>query len=258
VIVDNMLNLELPFIVSELTGNTTLRDMSVSHANRMISDIFQPAQPGCVWHLVTYNDSDGTILNRSSTPQGLGLNTVWSRGQGWATYGFIMAHRYTADARYLATARSAAECFIALTSACCSDDFVPWWDFYAGPPLGPAGPTARKDTSAAMIASSGMIELAWASPPADRARYLAYVQTTLAAVTASYLYTPAESEAVLRNGTSRWVGGCGEGEHGRWRVCVCCAAAPRVPVPTPACPAATPRFLAFRSFTGTTISSKHP
>lgn len=52
-IIDNMLNLELPFWVSSHTGNTTLYDMAVSHTNRMVTDIFQPAQPGCVWHLIT-------------------------------------------------------------------------------------------------------------------------------------------------------------------------------------------------------------
>lgn len=146
--------------------------MAVSHANRMITDIFQPDKPGCVWHLITYNDSDGTILNRSSTPQGLGLDTVWSRGQGWATYGFIMAYRYTQDPAYLATAAAAADCFIKLVSACCSSDWAPWWDFYAGPPLAPDGPKAKKDTSAAMIAAGGIIELGerWGGVGRTRAR----------------------------------------------------------------------------------------
>ena len=83
-----------------------------------------------MWHLLTYNDTDGTILNRSSTPQGLGLNTVWARGQGWATYGFAMAHRYTKVQRYLDTAAAAADCFIRLTTLV-SDDSIPLWDFNA-------------------------------------------------------------------------------------------------------------------------------
>lgn len=49
----SQINLELPFWVAAQTGNTTLYDMAVSHSDRMITDIFQPKQPGCVWHLVT-------------------------------------------------------------------------------------------------------------------------------------------------------------------------------------------------------------
>lgn len=63
---------------------------------------------------------------------------------------------------------------------------------------------SQRDTSAAMIASSGMIELAWNSAPADRARYLAFVQTTLDAVTTAYLSSPGQSNAVLNNGTTSY------------------------------------------------------
>jgi unsaturated chondroitin disaccharide hydrolase len=131
VIIDNMLNTELPLWVAQETGNATLRDMVLSHADRMISDVYQPFNPGCVWHLVTYDDRTGAILNRSSTPQGLGLNTVWSRGQGWATYGYAMAYRYTQKAAYLQTAASSADCFIRLTGLCCAADAIPLWDFNA-------------------------------------------------------------------------------------------------------------------------------
>lgn len=72
-------------------------------------------------------------------------------------------------------------------------------------PPSAAGKAATRDSSAAMVAASGMIELAWASSPADRARYLAFVQTVLAsAMTPAYQFTPAEGDAVLKNGTTSY------------------------------------------------------
>jgi hypothetical protein len=68
-----------------------------------------------------------------------------------------------------------------------------------------AGKAATRDTSAAMVAASGMIELAWHSAPADRARYLAFVQTVLtSAMSPTYQFTPSESDAVLKNGTTAY------------------------------------------------------
>lgn len=131
VIIDNMLNTELPLWVAQETGDAKLLEMVLSHAWRMQNDVYQPFNPGCVWHLVTYDDRSGAILNRSSTPQGLGLNTVWSRGQAWATYGFAMAHRYTQNASHLETAAASADCFIRLTGLCCAADSIPLWDFNA-------------------------------------------------------------------------------------------------------------------------------
>ena len=101
--------------------------MATSHSDKMIADIFQPFNPGCVWHLLQYNWTSGALISRTSTPQGLGNNTVWSRGQGWSTLGFTIAYRYTLEPRYLLAAQSSADCFIRLlqASTCCAADFVP-------------------------------------------------------------------------------------------------------------------------------------
>lgn len=131
--------------------------------------------------------------------------------QSWATYGFTLAHRYTQDPAHAAAAAAAADCFIRLTSACCGDNYAPWWDFYAGPPLAPQTAMTQRDTSAAVIATAGIIELAWNSEPDARARLLAYAQSTLEGLVATYITTPAQSNGVLNNGTTTYVNGAGWG-----------------------------------------------
>ena len=201
------MNLELLWFAGTFSGNATILAIANSHAKSMMRDLFQPASMsggGCVWHLLTYNFDTGALLNRSSTPQGLGLNTIWSRGQAWTVNGFAIAHRFTGDASYLAQAQAAAECYIRSVSACCGPAsgyaWAPLWDFNA------TAPQLAVDTSAAMIAASGIIEIAWSSDAATRARYLAFAKTTMDAVLGRYSFAPGANDAVVNNGTVAYPG----------------------------------------------------
>ena len=166
----------------------------------MMRDLFQPASlsgGGCVWHLLTYNFDTGALLNRSSTPQGLGLNTIWSRGQAWTIQGFAIAHRFTGDAAYLAQAQGAAGALVTYQWPVASGfSWAPLWDFNA------TQPKLAVDTSAAMIAASGIIEAAWSSDAATRARYLAFAKASMDAVLARWSFAPGANDAVLNNGTT--------------------------------------------------------
>jgi hypothetical protein len=201
-----MMNLELLWWAGQETGNTTYWAQAESHSDKMISDLFQSAPsnpnpvPGSVWHLIVYNDTDGSIISRSSTPQGLGLNTVWSRGQSWVVNGFAIAYRFTLKPTYLQAAQAAADAFIGLTTACCGNsayNWAPLWDFNV------TAPSISVDTSAAMIASAGIIEIARFTEDLDRrAAYLAFAKRTVDAVLAAYAFVPSTAnDAVLNNGT---------------------------------------------------------
>jgi unsaturated chondroitin disaccharide hydrolase len=114
--------------------------------------------------------------------------------------GFAIAHRFTGDLSFLAQAQAAAECYIRSTSSCCGPSspysWAPLWDFNA------SAPQNAVDTSAAMIAADGIIEIAWRSDAATRARYLAFAKTTMDAVLARYTFAPSANDAVLNNGTT--------------------------------------------------------
>ncbi len=75
------------------------------------------------------------------------------------------------------------------------------------PPFSPqdfnvTAPSISVDTSAAMIAADGMIEIAWnTADPAKRASYLAFAKATLDSVVEAYTFSADQNDAVLANGT---------------------------------------------------------
>ncbi|KAI8999050.1 d-4,5 unsaturated-glucuronyl hydrolase-like protein [Trametes punicea] len=148
VIIDNMMNLEVLFASEALTGNHTLRDIAISHANKTMVNHIRP--DGGSFHVVDYNSTTGAVIRRR-TSQGYADNSTWSRGEAWGIYGFANMYKHTRMFDYLQTARKMAKYWITNTP---SDGVIPW-DFNA--PLNPPRPA---DSSAAMIAANGLLLLA--------------------------------------------------------------------------------------------------
>lgn len=150
VIIDNMINLELLFQASRITGDKKFYNIAVSHADKTMRNHFREDMTS--YHVVDYNPADGSVIKRI-THQGLFDESVWSRGQGWGLYGFTMCYRYTHDPAYLEQAQKIARCWLSLPNM--PDDGVPYWDM-----LDPAIPDAPRDASAAAVIASGLYELA--------------------------------------------------------------------------------------------------
>ncbi|EJF62648.1 glycoside hydrolase family 88 protein [Dichomitus squalens LYAD-421 SS1] len=148
VIIDNMMNLEVLFASEKLTGNHTLRDIAISHADKTMVNHIRP--DGGSFHVVEYNSTTGAVISRH-TSQGYADNSTWSRGESWGIYGFTNMYKHTKKYDYLETARRTAKYFITNIP----DDGVVPWDFNA--PLVPPRPA---DSSAAMIAANGLFLLA--------------------------------------------------------------------------------------------------
>ncbi|OZJ05066.1 hypothetical protein BZG36_02104 [Bifiguratus adelaidae] len=149
VIIDNMMNLGL-LVRSALTytKNETLLQMAISHANKTMENHVRP--DGSSFHVVDYSATTGQVYDRV-TAQGLANNSTWSRGQAWGIYGFAMMYNYTRFPAYLETSRRMADYYLTHLPA----DGVPYWDFDA-----PNEPNVTpRDTSSAMIASSGLLLL---------------------------------------------------------------------------------------------------
>jgi hypothetical protein len=101
------------------------------------------------YHRVIYESDTGNVLSKG-TRAGADDESTWARGHAWATYGFTMAYRETRDARFLDAAQRLADYYITNVPA----DFVPYWDFQA-----PGIPNALRDSSAAAITLSALVEL---------------------------------------------------------------------------------------------------
>jgi len=191
VIVDNLMNLELLFWASKHGGDPAWYGMALSHALRSMRDHVR--RDGSTFHVVDYDPGTGRV-KRKRTRQGYARDSTWSRGQAWAVYGFTMAYRESGDRRLLDAARRTAEWFIAHLPP----DRVPFWDFDA-----PGIPNAPRDSSAAAIAASGLLDLAALDPePARAARYRDSAHSIIASLSAApYLARGRPTQAILLHGT---------------------------------------------------------
>jgi len=173
VIIDNMMNLELLFEATKLTGDSSFYKIAVSHANHTMINHFRPNFSS--YHVVDYNPETGAVIQKN-TAQGYADESAWARGQAWGLYGYTMCYRETHDKRYLVQAQNIAK-FI-FTNPTMPKDLIPYWDYDD-----PAIPNTPRDVSAAAITSSALFELATYSRGND---YKEKAHTILANLSANY------------------------------------------------------------------------
>ncbi|MBO9671915.1 MAG: glycoside hydrolase family 88 protein [Sphingobacteriaceae bacterium] len=150
VIIDNMMNLELLFETTRLTGDSSFYKIAVKHANTTMKNHFRPDYSS--YHVVDYDTLTGNVRQKV-TAQGYANESAWARGQAWALYGYTMCYRETKNKAYLAQADGIAG-FI-LNNKITPADGIPYWD-YNDPKI----PEASRDASAASITASALYELA--------------------------------------------------------------------------------------------------
>ncbi|RYE35931.1 MAG: glucuronyl hydrolase, partial [Sphingobacteriales bacterium] len=105
VIIDNMMNLELLFYATKVTGDSSYYRTAVTHANTTLKNHFRSDNSS--YHLVVYDSENGKILSKK-TAQGANDTSAWARGQAWGLYGYTLMYRETKDKIYLAQANKIA------------------------------------------------------------------------------------------------------------------------------------------------------
>ena len=149
VIIDNMMNLELLFEATRLSGDSTYWKVAVSHANKTLENQFR--KDGSCYHVVDYDPNNGAVLHRQ-TAQGYADNSAWARGQAWAVYGYTVCYRYTHDRKYLDQAVKTLN--FVMQNPNLPDDLIPYWDFDA-----PNIPNEPRDASSAACIASALYEM---------------------------------------------------------------------------------------------------
>lgn len=149
VIIDNMMNLELLFKATQLTHDSVYYKVAVSHADRTMQEQFRP--DGSCYHVVDYDLSDGHVRHRH-TAQGYSHESIWSRGQAWAIYGYTMCYRYTSDPRYLNQAIKTYK--MMRNHPAMPADGIPYWDMST-----PSIPNEYRDVSSASCIASALYEM---------------------------------------------------------------------------------------------------
>lgn len=170
VIIDNMMNLELLYFASKVTGDTRYAKIATTHAETTAKN--QLREDYSNYHVVDYDTLTGKVLHQA-TCQGFSDNSAWARGQAWAIYGYTMAYRETKNPNFLEIAVHTADYW--LNHPNLPEDGVPYWDFNAGQegyvPDWKYDPDRFKvvprDASAAAIAASAFLELATYVPNED-------------------------------------------------------------------------------------------
>lgn len=149
VIIDNMMNLELLYWVSDHGGESRFKDIALIHSNTTLQNHFRPDYSS--YHVVDYDLNTGGVLKRI-TWQGAADSSAWARGQAWGLYGYTMMYRFTKNKTYLDQAKNIAAFIMHHPNL--PADKIPYWDFNA-----PGIPNTYRDASAAAIIASAFLEL---------------------------------------------------------------------------------------------------
>lgn len=172
VIVDNMMNLEYLFWAAKETGDARFYEISVTHAETTIRHHFR--EDGSSYHVVDYDPDTGEVLWKG-THQGTSDDSAWARGQAWGLYGYTLTYRETKKKAFLRQAEKIAN--FLLDHPNLPADSIPYWDFDA-----PDIPNAPRDTSAAAIMASALLELSTLASEPGRTKYRAAAENILASL----------------------------------------------------------------------------
>lgn len=168
--IDIMMNVPIVFYAAIHTNDAELMEIALNHCRTTRDRLVRP--DGSVAHEGLFDVATGQFLGQS-THQGLNAESCWARGLAWSLYGFTKVHAMTGLEEFREVAERNAQYWIVHLPV----DKVPYWDFCADlsqpPPWG-----AQKETSAAAIAASGLLDLARQTPVAEHA--VAYRSTALA------------------------------------------------------------------------------
>lgn len=149
-----MINLELLFWAANNGGPQHLKEVATRHAETTMNHHFRP--DGSCYHVAIYDTLDGHFI-KGTTHQGYADNSMWSRGQSWAIYGYTMVYRYTKDKRFLDFAQKVTDIYLKRLKET-SDDWVPYWDM-DDPRIKSDKHSCPKDASTACVVASALLEL---------------------------------------------------------------------------------------------------
>ncbi|SHE91242.1 glycoside hydrolase family 88 protein [Dysgonomonas macrotermitis] len=186
VIIDNMMNLELLFEATRLTGDSAFYNIAVTHADTTLKNHFRDDYSS--FHVVDYDTITGKVRLKQ-TFQGYSDPSAWARGQAWALYSFIMSYRYTLTPQYLKQSEGIAHFIFSHPNL--PSDLIPYWDFDD-----PRIPNVPRDVSSASIIASALYELSEYSDK-NKNQYIAWADQILMNLIEHYRAEPGTTQGFL-------------------------------------------------------------
>lgn len=189
-IIDCMMNLPLLYWASKEIDDPRYRLIAEIHADTVLREFLQA--DGSVHHIVSFDPETGERRG-ALAGQGYAADSAWSRGAAWALYGFALSHTYTGKEKYLAAAKQVARFFLDHLPA----DSVPYWDFR----LPADAEEMPRDSSAAAIAASGLLDLASAVSEEEGSAYRQAAERILRSLHENYGAWDEDEQGLLLHAT---------------------------------------------------------
>ncbi len=205
-IIDCLLNLPLLYWASEETGDPKYKEIAERHIHTAMGNVIR--EDDSCWHTVFMNPETG-LFDHGATCQGYQDGSAWARGQAWGIYGTAVAYRYTKREEYFTYFKRVTSYFLNHLPK----DLIPYWDLTFGDGDGLPFTDERvknpvedkslyenafepRDSSSAVIAACGMLEMAKYLNEKDADYYTGIAKKLLKAV----LDTCFEKEDAKTNG----------------------------------------------------------
>ncbi|MCI9095424.1 MAG: glycosyl hydrolase family 88 [Lachnospiraceae bacterium] len=190
-IIDCLLNLSLLYWASEESGDPRFRQIAMMHADTVLANFVRP--DGSVCHIVEFDPESGRMV-KSYGGQGYGDGSSWTRGQGWAVYGFANSYTHTGKKEYLEAARKVADYCIANLP---ESGIIPV-DFRQ-----PQEP-AWEDSCAACVIACGLLEVARHVSDSEKEKYENAAVTILRAIADTRADWTENCDAIVQNCTGAY------------------------------------------------------
>jgi unsaturated chondroitin disaccharide hydrolase len=186
--IDTMANIPLLYWASEHSGDESYRLAGEAHA--LMTERAFIRSDRTLYHAVEYDTGTGA-RKRGYTFQGFGGESSWSRGAGWAVYGYAATAAATGRRRYLDLAVGLAERWLEQIGvrAC------PPWDF-DDPSENPT-----EDSSAGAIMAAALLDIGALHPdPPSQQRWRAEGKRLLKGLCEHYLARDPAHRGLLLHG----------------------------------------------------------
>lgn len=190
-IIDCLLNLSLLYWASEESGDPRFRQIAMMHADTVLANFVRP--DGSVCHIVEFDPESGRMV-KSYGGQGYGEGSSWTRGQGWAVYGFANSYTHTGKKEYLEAARKVADYCIANLP---ESGIIPV-DFRQ-----PQEP-AWEDSCAACVIACGLLEVARHVSDSEKEKYENAAVKILRAIAENRADWTENCDAIVQNCTGAY------------------------------------------------------
>lgn len=204
-IIDCCMNLPLLYWAYEMTGDRKYYDVAYNHAKQSVKHIIR--EDASTFHTF-YMDVETGEPRFGKTAQGFADDSCWARGQAWGIYGLVLSYIYNFDGNLVDESKKLTNYFLSRLP----EDSICYWDlsFTSG--------DEERDSSAAAIASCGLLEMTRHLPLTDecKAVYENALIKMVKSLVENYTTKGLESNGLLAHGVYSKPGSLGVDECNLW------------------------------------------